>query len=73
MALEGLKRKILGSVGLLKGKREIDEESVRELSRTLRRALLEADFNVRQAKELTERIVTRLMEEASNAENHAIS
>ena len=46
MALEGLKRRILGSVGLLKGKREVDEETVRELTRSLRRALLEADFNV---------------------------
>ena len=63
MALEGLKRRILGSVGLLKGKREVDEETVRELTRSLRRALLEADFNVRQAKELTERIERRLMEE----------
>ena len=31
MALEGLKRKLLGSLGLLKGKRKIDEETVREL------------------------------------------
>ena len=65
MALEGLKRRILGSVGLLKGKREVDKETVRELTRSLRRALLEADFNVRQAKELTERIERRLMEAVS--------
>ena len=63
MALEGLKRKIMGSIGLLKGKRKIDEESVKELSKALRRALLEADFNVRQTKELTERIERRMMEE----------
>ncbi len=63
MALEGLKRRILGSVGLLKGKRQVDEETVKELTKALRRALLEADFNVRQAKELTERIERRLMEE----------
>ena len=54
MALEGFKNRILGSVGLLKGKRKVDEESVKDLSRSLRRALLEADFNVRQTKEITE-------------------
>ena len=63
MALEGLKRRILGSVGLLKGKRTLDEEEVREFARSLRRSLLEADFNVRQTKDLTERIQRRLMEE----------
>ena len=63
MALEGLKRRVLGSIGLLKGKRKVDEETVKELSRSLRRALLEADFNVRQAKELTERIERRMLED----------
>ena len=63
MALEGLKRRILGSVGLLKGKRTLDEEEVKEFARSLRRSLLEADFNVRQTKDLTERIQGRLMEE----------
>ncbi len=63
MALEGLKNRILSSVGLLSGKREVDEEAIRELTKSLRRALLEADFNVRQAKELTERIERRLLEE----------
>jgi len=63
MALEGLKRKLLGSLGLLKGKRKIDEETLKELSKSLRRALLEADFNVRQAKELVERIERRVVEE----------
>jgi|TARA_B110000211_G_C14071091_1_gene550009 signal recognition particle subunit SRP54 len=63
VALEGLKQRIMGSIGLLKGKRTIDEETVKELSKSLRRALLEADFNVRQSKELTERIERRMMEE----------
>ena len=31
MALDGLKRRILGSAGLLKGKREIDEDTLKEL------------------------------------------
>ncbi len=63
MALEGFKRRVLGSIGLLKGKRKIDEETVKELSKSLRRALLEADFNVRQAKELTERVERGMFEE----------
>ncbi|MBT3356783.1 MAG: signal recognition particle protein [Euryarchaeota archaeon] len=63
MALEGLKNKILSSVGLLKGKRKVDEDTVKELSRALRRALLEADFNVRSTKEITERIERSLLEE----------
>ena len=63
MALDGLKRRIMGSVALLKGKRKVDEETAKELSRSLRKALLEADFNVRQSKELTERIERRMLEE----------
>ena len=59
MALEGFKNRILGSIGLLKGKKKVDEESVKDLSRSLRRALLEADFNVRQTKEITERITVQ--------------
>ena len=63
MALEGFKRRVLGSIGVLKGKRKIDEETVKDLSKSLRRALLEADFNVRQAKELTERVERGMVEE----------
>ena len=63
MALDGLKHRIMGSVGALRGKRKIDEESVKELGRSLRKALLEADFNVRHSKELTERIERRMLEE----------
>ena len=63
MALDGLKRRITRSVGLLKGKRKVDEETAKDLSRSLRKALLEADFNVRQSKELTERLERRMLEE----------
>ena len=77
MALDGLKRKILGSAGLLRGKREVDEETLRELSKSLRRALLEADFNVRQTKELTEKVERRVMEEeprpGTKLETHAMN
>ena len=75
MALDGLKRRIMGSVGLLRGKRKVDEETAKELSRTLRKALLEADFNVRQSKELTERIERRLLEAPTGVklETHAMN
>ena len=63
MALDGLKQRITRSVSLLKGKRKVDEETAKDLSRSLRKALLEADFNVRQSKELTERIERRMLEE----------
>ena len=63
MALEGFKRRVLGSIGLLKGKRKVDQDTVKDLSKSLRRALLEADFNVRQAKELTERVERGILEE----------
>ncbi len=77
MALDGLKRKILGSAGLLRGKRDVDEETLKELSKSLRRALLEADFNVRQTKELTEKVERRVMEEdpspGTKLETHAMN
>ena len=77
MALDGLKRRILGSAGLLKGKREIDEDTLKELSKSLRRALLEADFNVRQTKELTEKVERRVVEEeprpGTKLETHAMN
>ncbi|MFB1005742.1 MAG: signal recognition particle receptor subunit alpha, partial [Candidatus Poseidoniaceae archaeon] len=63
MALEGLSRGIFRSIGLLKNKRKLDDEELREMTRSLRRALQEADFNVRQTKEIVERMETRLLEE----------
>ena len=62
MALEGLSRGIFRSIGLLKNKRKIDEEELREMTRSLRRALQEADFNVRQTKDLVEKLEARLLE-----------
>ena len=56
MALEGLSRGIFRSIGLLKSKRKLDDEELREMTRSLRRALQEADFNVRQTKEIVERM-----------------
>ena len=63
MALEGLSRGIFRSLGLLKNRRKLDEDELRDMTRSLRRALQEADFNVRQTKEIVERMETRLREE----------
>lgn len=63
MALEGLKAGIFGAVARLKGKRKLDEAEMRDLTRSIRRALLEADFNVRQSKEITARLEERMREE----------
>ncbi len=63
MALEGLKAGIFGALSLLKGKRKLDEAEIKELTKSIRRALLEADFNVRQSKEITARLEERMIEE----------
>jgi signal recognition particle subunit SRP54 len=63
MALEGLKAGIFGALSHLKGKRKLDEAQMKELSKSIRRALLEADFNVRQSKEITARLEERMIEE----------
>ena len=63
MALEGLKAGIFGAVSRLKGKRKLDDAEIKELTKSIRRALLEADFNVRQSKEITARLEERMVEE----------
>ncbi len=77
MALEGLKSGIFRAVSKLRGKRKLDEAELAEMVRNIRRALLEADFNVRQTKEITERLETRMREEEPrpgvNLQTHAIN
>ncbi len=63
MALEGLKRGILGALGQLRGRRALDEAELKVLVRDIRRALLDADFNVRQSKEIADRLEQRMREE----------
>jgi signal recognition particle GTPase len=48
LALEKLSKGIFRSLGLLKSKRKLDEDELKEMTRSLRRALQEADFNIRQ-------------------------
>ena len=63
MALEGLSKGIFRSLGFLTSRRTLDEGELREMTKSLRRALQEADFNVRQTKEIVERLEARMREE----------
>ena len=63
MALEGLKAGIFNAVARLKGKRKLDPAEIKELTKSIRRSLLEADFNVRQTKEITARLEERIVED----------
>ena len=75
MALESLSRGIFSALGLLKNKRKLDEDELKEMLRSLRRALQEADFNVRQTKEITDKLEMRMREEEPrpgiNLQTHA--
>ena len=77
MALERLSRGIFSSLGFLKSRRKINEQEMKDMIRSLRRALQEADFNVRQTKEITERLETRMREEEPrpgiNLQTHALN
>ena len=48
MALESLSRGIFSALGMLKSKRKLNEEELKEMIKSLSRALQEADFNVRK-------------------------
>ncbi len=63
MVLEGLRTGIAAAVKRLRGKHRIDKDALEEITRVMRRAFLDADFNVRQTKELTERLERRLLED----------
>ena len=68
MALEGLSKGIFRSLGVLKSRRRIDEDELREMTRSLRRALQEADFNVRQTKEIVEKLESRMRKRSLDPE-----
>ena len=63
MALEGLASGIFNALSRLKGRRRLNEEELKDMLKSLRRALQEADFNVRQTKEITNRLEERMREE----------
>jgi signal recognition particle subunit SRP54 len=63
MALEGLASGIFNALSRLNGRRRLNEEELKDMLKSLRRALQEADFNVRQTKEITNRLEERMREE----------
>ena len=54
-----LRTGIASAVQRLRGKHRIEKEALEEITRIMRRAFLDADFNVRQTKELVERLERR--------------
>ena len=63
MALDGLRSGIFGALSALKGKRKLDEGELSDMVRSIKKSLLEADFNVRQTKEISERLEQRMRDE----------
>ena len=61
--IRGLSRGIFSALGILKSRRKLNEDELKEMLRSLRRAPQEADFNVRQTKEITEKLESRMREE----------
>ena len=62
---------------MLRSKRRLNEEELKEMTKSLRRALQEADFNVRQTKEIVDRLEERMREEEPrpgvNLQTHAMN
>ena len=63
MALDGLRSGIFAALSALKGKRKLDEGELSEMVLSIKKSLLEADFNVRQTKEISERLEQRMRDE----------
>lgn len=56
MAFEGLSSKLQGIINKIKGKARITEEDVKEITREVKLALLEADVNYKIVKDFTNKI-----------------
>jgi Signal recognition particle GTPase len=63
MVLEGLGKSLRDVIGRIGSSTIIDEELIREVSKELQRALLQADVNVQLVLELTNRIQDRALNE----------
>ena len=63
MALDGLRNGIFAALAKLKGRAKLNEAELGDMIRSLRRALQEAEFNVRQTKEITERVEEKIRTE----------
>ena len=59
MAFEGLSGKLQGIIGRLRGKSRITEDDVKEITREIKLALLEADVNYKVVKDFTSSIAEK--------------
>ena len=59
MAFEGLSEKLKGIVNKLKGKSRITEADVKEITREVKLALLEADVNFKVVKDFIKKVQER--------------
>ncbi len=59
MAFEGLSEKLQGVIGKLRGKSRISEDDVKEITREIKLALLEADVNYKVVKDFTSSIAEK--------------
>ena len=61
MAFEGLTSKLQGVISKLKGKARITEDDVKEITREVKLALLEADVNYKIVKDFTSKIAEKAL------------
>ena len=59
MAFEGLAERLQGTIQKIKGKGKVSEQDVKEMMREVRRALIEADVNLKVVKEFVARVSER--------------
>ena len=59
MAFEGLAERLQGTLQKIKGKGKISEADVKEMMRDVRRALIEADVNLKVVKEFVKNVSER--------------
>ena len=63
MVLDGLGKSLRNAIGRITGATTIDEALIKDVSKDLQRALLQADVNVQLVLELTKKIEKRALEE----------
>ncbi len=63
MVLEGLGKSLRGAIGRITGATSVDEQLIKDVTKDLQRALLQADVNVQLVLELTKKIEKRALEE----------
>ena len=56
MAFEGLAERLQGTLQKIKGKGKISEADVKEMMKEVRRALIEADVNLKVVKEFVKNV-----------------